>query len=288
VAIQGLRTTANFVANARPENWRQGISLLYINGMAPLTALTSLMKEKETDDPHYHWFEKSQQTYRTQISANLNNTDVTTTLALVSGALAFKLGDLLRIEATEEIVAVSADPTVDTGLAVTRGFAGSTKTALTVASQNPFAVHIGSCYEEGSLAPVGIAFDPTEEYNYTQIFRDTHEITGTAAQTNLRTGDEWKEQKRETLEKHSTGMEKAFFFGRRSLGTRNGKPLRTTGGVLQGIPTANKHTYSAAITMGDFEEDLYKMFQYGSNEKMGFCGNRALLTLNQLIRRPEG
>jgi hypothetical protein len=288
VAIQGLRTTANWIANARPESWRQNISLLYINGQAPLTALTTLMKEQETTDPHFHWFEKGQQTYRVQITTSLNNTDVTTSLVLTSGALAFKLGDILLIEHTNEIVVVSADPTADTGLTVTRGFAGTTKTALTIGSVNPFATHIGSCYEEGSLAPVGIAFDPTEAYNYTQIFRDTHEITGTAAQTEVRTGDEWKEQKREALEKHSFGMEKAFWFGVRSLGTRNGKPLRTTGGVLQGIPSGNKHTYSAAVTMGAFEEDLYKMFQYGSNEKMGFCGNRALLTMQQLVRKTGG
>ena len=288
MAIQGLRTTANFVANARAENWRQGISLLYINGQAPLTALTSLMKEKSTNDPHYHWFEKSQQTGRVQITANLNNTDLVTSMLVTSGALAYKTGDLLMVEHTNEIVAVRSDPVSDTALDVARAFAGSTVTALTVASANPFAVHIGSAYEEGSNAPVGIAFDPTEQFNYTQIFRDTHEITGTAAQTDLRTGDDWKEQKRETLEKHSLGMEKAFWFGKRSLGAKNGKPLRTTGGIIQALAAGNKHTYSTAVDMSDFEEDLYLMFRYGSNEKMGFCGNRALLTMNQLIRRTGG
>ncbi len=54
MAIQGLRnagitggtgTNNSFVAGERPLDWRTGILLLYPNGMAPLTALTSQMKK---------------------------------------------------------------------------------------------------------------------------------------------------------------------------------------------------------------------------------------------------
>jgi hypothetical protein len=288
MAIQGLRTTANFIANARPENWREGIMLLYPNGMAPLTALTSLMGSQSVDDPHYHWFEKAMQTRRVQITADLNNTDITTDVAVAAGALAFKEGDIFYVESTGELVYVAPNPSSDTVLTVIRGMSNSTKTALTVSGANPFMTCIGSAYEEASNAPVGIAFDPNEQVNYTQIFRNTHEITGTAAETNVRTGDEWKEQKRETLELHSIDMERAFFFGKKSVSIRNGKPWRTTGGILSTIPSANIHTYSTPITLDAFESDLVNIFAYGSNEKMAFGGSRGLITLQQMLRRSKG
>lgn len=288
MTIQGLRTTANFIANARPENWREGIMLLYPNGMAPLTALTSLMGSQSVDDPHFHWFEKAMQTRRVQIAADLNNTDVTTNIVVNAGALGFKDGDLFYIEATGEIVYVTPNPASDTTLTVIRGMANTLKTALTVASQNPYMTCIGSAYEEASNAPVGIAFDPNEQVNYTQIFRNTHEITNTAAETNLRTGDEWKEQKRETLELHSVDMERAFWFGKKSVSVRNGKPWRTTGGILGTIPSANIHTYNTAISLDQFENDLVNIFAYGSSEKMAFGGNRALITMQQMLRRSKG
>lgn len=50
MAIQGLRDTSNFVADQRPQNWREGIMLLYPNGKMPLLALTSVMKSRSVDD----------------------------------------------------------------------------------------------------------------------------------------------------------------------------------------------------------------------------------------------
>jgi hypothetical protein len=167
-----------------------------------------------------------------------------------------------------------------------RGFAGSTAATVTVLSENP-AVHVvGTAYEEGSAAPTGINFNPTKRYNYTQIFRDTLEMTRTASKTRLRTGDEVKEAKRECLEYHSIQMEKAFFWGRRSEGTLNGKPIRTTGGVISFIDSANVvDNTDGSFTMTELEGWMKRIFDYGSSEKAAFLGNTALLAINQCIRR---
>ena len=37
--------------------------------------------------------------------------------------------------------------------------------------------------------------------------------------------------------------------------------------------------------MEDLEEEAYRLFLEGSNEKMALCGNRAVLTINQLVRK---
>lgn len=289
MAIQGFRHTSNIVQDGRPLNWRAGILMAYPNGMMPLTGLTSLMKSEVTDDPEYNWWEKSMQTRRLALTTGIN--DSVTTLAFAGGgAFGIKAGDVLMSEETEELFFVSADPTSNTGLTVTRGFAGSTAAAIAVdGSENPFLVVVGSAYEEGSDAPTGVQFDPTKKFNYTQIFRNTFEATRTAMKTRVRTGDHVKEMKRECLELHGVDMERAFIFGRRFEGTRNGKPWRTTGGIIQTIPAENRRNwgteYSDGMNMEQLEEEAYRIFLEGSNEKLGFCGNRAVLTINQLVRK---
>lgn len=297
MAIQGLRDTSGFVTDQRPKNWREGIMLLYPNGKAPLTALTSVMKSKSVDDPEYNWWDKRFNTRRVKLSASITTTTQTVltvtaeTEGTSAGALTLKEGDILLVENTNEQLRVSGDPLTDTSITVSRGFAGSTAQTVTIstAGVNPNLLVIGSAYEEASQAPTGVNFDPVKRYNYTQIFRNTLEMSNTAVKTNLRTGDAVKEAKRETLELHSVDMERAFWFGKRSESTNNGKPIRTCDGIINVIDSGNIKTvttdYASGLTMTGLEEYLYNIFKFGSSEKMAFAGNRALLTIQQVIRK---
>ena len=47
----GMRGTGDWVADQRPMNWREQILYLYPNGMAPLTAILSMMSSEKVDDP---------------------------------------------------------------------------------------------------------------------------------------------------------------------------------------------------------------------------------------------
>lgn len=301
--IQGLRDTTNFVANERPENWRQGIMLLYPNSAraakAPLTALTSLMKEKSTDDPRFHWWEKELDDRRLEIdndvvlAAPAAGTIETIPLRANSNAITFVKGDLLYSEQTTEIMRVHSDPTSNTSITVVRGVAGSATAALDAngAGINPNLLCIGSAFEEGSLPPTGISYDPTEFFNYTQIFRKTFEITGTAAQTRLRTVDAITEAKRECLEYIGVDMERAFLLGRRFEGVLNGRPWRTTAGVINQIDANNIYAFDGdgtdpgVVRMVELEERMLELFRFGSYEKLALCGNRALLAIQQVVRR---
>jgi len=299
MAIQGLRTTANFVADQRPKNWREGILLLNPNGSTPLVGLTSVMKKRETDDPEFNWWEKALQTRRLQMASSataLTTSNTSITLDSTNGnGKSIKEGDLLRVMQTGEILRVAADPTSDTSIIVTRAWGDTAATAVntTTSGVNPMLLVIGSVYEEGSMAPTGINFDPTKKYNYTQIFRNTLEMTRTASKTRLRTGDAVKEAKRECLEYHGIDMERAFWLGDRKETTINGKPARSTGGFLwlltnyqSGANIKNAKTdHSSGVTMEGLEEYMYNIFKYGSKEKMAFCGNRSLLTINQIVRK---
>lgn len=285
MAITGLRTTANFGADVRPKNWREGIILQYPNGEFPLFALTSQMKKESTNDPEFNWFEKRLDARRLYSEAGVGDTS-TTTVAVRDGAKSVVAKTMLYVEATGEILIVTADPTSDTSLTVARGYAGTT--AKNIPAKANILV-IGTSFEEGSLAPTGQAYDPFKRYNYTQIFRRTLEMTGTAQKTKLRTGDEEKEAKREALEYISIDIERSMWFSNRSEDTFEGKPRRTMGGIMSQLPEANifdasKEAHPDGVSFSDLESWIKDLFKYGSSEKMVFCGDLALLTLQRIIR----
>lgn len=297
MAIQGLRDTEAFLAAARPQNWRQGIMLFDPNGMSPLLALTSLMKQKATDDPAFHWFEKELAAQRIQMAEDLDN--VETAITVTSGALQLKVGHILLVEESGELLLVTQDPTVDTLIpVVTRSFgdvAATAVAALTGASVNDRLLVVGNVYEEGSQAPSGIAYDPTDYFNYTQIFRDTLQITNTAARTNLRTGDAVREARREAAQYHGIGMERSLIFGERALTTLGGNAARTQGGILWQLTQRNSASikdaaadHGAGVQWQHIEDYLEECFRWGPSEKIGFCGNGALLTIQRAIRNAHG
>lgn len=297
MTIQGLRDTSNFVTDGRPKNWRAGILLRTPNGDSPLFALTAAMKSESVDDPEYNWWQKPMQTRRFTLGASLDSSGGSDNVTIVdnsastegfTGAKSLKEGDLLLVEESGELLYVNVDPTSETVVNVTRAYGSVAVTAVTYngASVNPNLLLIGSAYEEGSDAPDGRAYDPNKSYNYTQIFRNTFEHTRTASKTRLRTGDDVKEAKRETLELHSKDIEMAFFLGNRRETTKNGKPLRITGGLKSFIPTANiKAVPSQQLAMDQLEAYMEDIFAYGSSEKMAFVGNRAMTALNQCVRK---
>ncbi len=298
MAIQGLRGSSDFAADERPKNWREMIYHLFPNGNVPLTALTTKMKKRKVDDAEFNWWEKGREARRLLLdAANGDLTTTNTAIVLETGedATIFKDGDCFFVEGTSEIITLNGDPSAAEAMTVTRGAQGSTATALdaSLASTSPNLLYIGSMNEEGSLAPTGISLDPTKVYNYTQIFRDSLEMTRTAAKTRLRTADQITEAKRDCLETHAQGIERAFFLGGRSEGTKNGKPIRSSGGLNYYVNAYNSASniknvlsdYASGLTMEGLEEYLRLVFEFGSSEKLAFTGNLALKTIQQCVRK---
>lgn len=303
MAIAGLRNTNQFdIPNGRrPQNYRETLLRLYPNSggneKAPLTALTAVMKSEATTDPVYHWFTKQLQDRRIRLAADLaastGGTAGTITVdTTVSSAFAVKVGDLLMVEQSGEIVRVSSTPTSAGTVNVVRGFTlanGAATPALVDydgAGINPFLVVIGSAFEEGSSAPPPVSWDPIEIFNQTQIFRGTYGLTGTAQATTTRLGGEEAELKREALETFSVDMERGLWFGKKSTSILNGQPLRTTDGVLNHIPAANKRVVpNGELSYDWFESFSQDLFRYGSSEKMAFCGGGFLGAVAQMVRK---
>jgi len=323
MAFLGMRGNGDWVADARPKSWREGILMQYPNGAAPLTAILSKMGSSKVDDPEFNWWTKSLPTQRATVTGAY--TDAALATAYTSGAtlgatIYFKMSaaDVAQFrEGHQVLLRDASDYTVDVMAKVigrvVNGASSYIAAYLLEADDNSsagdlsdcdVALIVGNINSEGAGMPDAIAYDPIKWYNYTQIFRTPLEMTRTAMQTRLRTGDQYKEAKREALELHSIEMEKAFLFGIPTERTGvNGKPERTTLGIIPAIrgsyagmggPGGTVSNYTTAVgyagktwfEMGEawLDTQLEIIFRYGSSEKLAFCGSSVLLAINNLVK----
>lgn len=291
--IAGLRGTGDWGPDERPKNFRETILFLEPNGMSPLQSLLSKMGSESTDDPEFNWWEEKLTHCRLQVDTEAAAS--LTTLVIKSGSTALDAvaGDLFMVETaggmwTNEIVMVKTDPSVATALVVTRGAAGTTAAVITAGS---FMTKIGNAFAEGTLSPKATTRNPTKLKNYCQIFKTTYEITETAKVTKSRTGPVMEKDKKRKLFDIMRDMEMASIYGGASEGIgANGKPLRTTGGLLSFI-TTHRTNFGSGGT--DFNEDnlidfFAQVFNYdgqgAGNERLAFVGNTALTAINKLAR----
>ena len=313
----GLRATSDLATNERPQHWRAGILRLFPNGDMPLTALTSLMKSNKVSDPHFHWWTKGLPTQRASITGVY--TDAGLSNAYTSGGNA---GDTLFIKMSASDVAMfrtghqvllrdASNYAVDVVGKVTGVVAAGANSYVSVVlledddnsttndlSDADTILIIGNINPQGGTRPEAINQAPTEHDNYTQIFRNSLDLSRTLMETKLRTEDAYLEAKRDCLELHGIEMEKAFIWGIKSSGTGvNGKPEYTTGGLLEfiksngvvedfSLDTDSKYAGQTWLQAGDqwLDEHFEEVFRYGSDEKLAFCGSGALLGINRLAK----
>lgn len=289
MALPGMKSTADFTADERPRNWREGILRLAPRNNATLFSLTSMMKSERTTDPEFTWWEEPLFMYTFTLAGDL--LAGTTTFPLVSGGLRLKPGDTLKLGATGEVVRVLTVVS-DTSITVERARgAGGTPAGTAAAVDTPVGggtadatlIYIGSAYREGAGRSVGTSTAPTKQYNYTQIFRDPVEITRTAMQTtSYRTGDPFANDKQRTAHKHALGIERAFWFGSRYETMESSQPIRYTGGVTDFIPAANIYDAGGALSMSELLGQFQNMFAFGSGEKVAFGSVRMMTIISQL------
>lgn len=310
----GMRGTGDWVQDQRPKNWREGILFLYPNGEAPLTALTALMPSERTDDPEFNWWTKKlpqQGGAHTGVYMNSALSTAYTTAQAEGTTLYVKMAEAVASEfrAGHMVLLRKNDAygldRVAKVTAVTKAGANSYLTVVLKEADSGTAPNnlvgtnrvlcIGSVNPEGADRPAGISYDPVKFFNYTQIWRTPLSITRTAQKTKLRTGDAYKEMKREALELHAIEMERGFIYGVPSEVTgANGKPERTTGGIRHFIRThASQNVSDFKVDAGTgtwvakgkdwLNEKLELQFRYGPSERLGFCGSGALLGIQKLV-----
>ena len=311
--LLGLRGTTDFTTGQRPEDWRGMIARLFPNGDMPLTALTNTMKSSKAKDPRFHWSKKNLPSQNADLVDSGIYIDVSLATAYVSGgvtndvvyakiaaadmsnfrvghAISIRKGDDARGDVMTELQAKgvnylqlgllqNADTTVDLNVADVVGVRSNA---------NP----------EGGNRPDAISYRPEEFDNYTQIFRNSLDITRTAKETTLRTGDAYQEDKRDALELHGIEIEKGLIWGVKALLTgSNGKPKRYTDGLINTIKvnvSANVSDFRfdtafSGKTWAESGKDwldtrLETIFRYGDRIKFTFVGSLTLKAISDLAQ----
>lgn len=293
MAFAGLRGTGDWGTDERPKNFREYILWRDPNGMTPLTGLLAKMSSESTDDPEFAWWEEQLDQVRVQSDATGASAS-STSLGLTGGGLNLVAGDLLLVEKVDaatydnEIVEVSSVSS-DTAIVIRRAQSGTSAAAT---GTSAYLTKVGNRFAEGTVSPDVTSRNPTKLYNYCQIFKTAYELTNTAKKTNARTGDPLKNDKKRRSFDHAVAMELAFLFGQRHEDTgTNGKPRRATGG-LRSFITSNVTVFTTSPTLNQFIDAIAPCFDYSGsgagNERIVFCGNGALNSLNKLIAGSSG
>lgn len=296
MTLPGMKSTADFVADERPRNWRAGILVSSPRNNMPLFALTSMMKSESTDDYEFNWWEEKVFLYNFALTANITNS--ATTIPLAGNATKLKQGDMLVLNLTNEPIRV-VSITNDNSIEVLRAFTAYTKpdgtpvaagtgTAVAFATDAKLRL-IGSAYAQGASRPKGTSHNPIKRTNLTQIMRTSIELTRTAAQNNYRTGDPWKNDTRRALNQHGIACERAFWEGVKSETLEGGQPLTTTEGVctaMQNRAPQNIRTVTAGgVDMDEWESYMPDIFAFGNSEKVGWCSLKTMTIINQIVRK---
>lgn len=317
MAFLGMRGTGDWATNERPESWREMILLLYPNGSTPLTAMLSMLNSEQTSDPKYHWWTKR----LPDQAGDATNvyTDVALSSAYTSGGVE---GDVLYVNVSADtasemrakhqiMLRKTGDYRHDCRAKVLASHQNGSSSYIAIRlledadatydlDEADYIKVIGSMNPEGGEIPQALGYNPTEFENVTQIFRTALSITRTARRTRLRTADAYQEAKRECLELHAIEMEKSMLWGTYYVGVgENNKPERTTRGLINAIINSNDSTVSgfdletAAAYAGKtwlqageewLNDKLEEIFRYGSREKMGLIGSKALLGIQKLAK----
>jgi hypothetical protein len=235
----GVFNTSGFTTDLAAKSFARMIARIMPNGQAPLFGMTSMLPTETALQVEHGFFTKTMLFPSMNLDAAVAGAgDTVFTVASTSDVLP---GMLMRAESTGEVVIINSVLNA-TQVSVTRGV-GSTAGAI---ADNVNLYQTGNAFEESSVRPNALQINPVRITNYTQIFRNTWALSGSAQATQVIAGETTvAENRMDCAAFHAADIEKALFFGTKSTGTRNGQPFRTMDGLIN-IVRANAANYTVA------------------------------------------
>lgn len=254
--ILGMRTPDTLQSAAREEYWRKGISYLFPNGTAVLTALTSKMQTEKCTDQKFHWFTQEYNTRRGGCTLYTDADMGTLYGSTYSGSTGVTAGTVFYAKVAEEVASHFipnmqaqlrrignstniADPNVTlSAIVIGRTLNGdSSQIVLKALETDDGSAEfggsqilqdgaetdvvdisvVGSIFPDASGLPEAITRDATEWENYIQTCKTSLKLGRIAMKTYLRTGDISLQKKKESLQDHSVDIERTLWFGVKSL-----------------------------------------------------------------------
>ena len=290
----------------RPLSYREAAFKLVPESPSPFTFILSKLPSSTVTDPVFKIFEERLPVQAAKVEADvapeatqyaISTINFQATADVPEPAYAFKVGDLLKVEgdnagvvgSPREVVRIE---TIESGTQITamRYWGAGAQTNLPIMASTIMR-WVGSAYPEGDTAPRALSKRSKVVTNFTEIFKDTAGLSGTASATTFRPEKkQWPVLKMDALERHMIKLEEAFLHGvADEVPVQNARGeiemARTTAGVRTIVMEAGYyHDFQGALTIDVLEDRMQRVFTYGSKEKLGLTGYGALNYLNKLVR----
>jgi uncharacterized protein DUF5309 len=281
--VSGQRRTDNIASSQRVIDMHKPILLLEPNA-APITTITNSIynggRRAAARDILFKWHEDELESRSDAINNGAGYSSSATSLVVDTGAL-FTQDDLVNVPRTGEVFLVTAVST--NTLTVVRGVSGTGAAALV--DNDPVYV-IGSAAAEGDVSFAARTYNPAPVSNYTQIFRNSVEASGSEmAVANVSDPHDWPYQQRKVGIEHRKDIELALLLGRASAdaGDSSAGDRRATGGILS-FATSNSLDAGGTLTEAEFEQWLRGFFRYGSQSRTVFAAPLVVSVLNQFAQ----
>lgn len=266
--ISGIRATENINQDRRKYDVSDKLWLLDPD-QAVLAFFARKLAKKAVIDPEFRWFEKSSPARYSAVNYSTGYTTGDTVVTVDDGTV-YKAGQVVQnVTSGEQMRVVSA---TGNNVTFTRGWG---TTAATAIADNAVLVIIGNANAEGAALPTALTSQVTKVTNYTQIFREPLNVTGTEDATELYAGgNDLNELRREHLRLHMLDIERQFLFGELKEDTSlvgTSGPIRSTKGARSFITTnvAAIGSYTGILTQALFEDWIADIFAKGGDKRMG-------------------
>lgn len=254
------------------------------NGTAPLFAMLGMVPAKTVTNIIHGYWTKSMPFPKITLTADLA-VDTGTLMGVNEGIIP---GAILQSSTGENMLVTEV--VSETQLTTIRAFGQVPESALPAGE---VIYQIGNAHEQGSYRPVAINLQPELVNNYTQIFRNSWSLTGTAAKMQEYVGmGETAESRQDCAAFHNRDIETAIFFGQKKQTVYKNQVMTSMDGidaVIRQHAPQNIHTAGATTDYDQLENMLDSVFDVTSDPKIGnvrtvFTGAKGLKVINNIGR----
>lgn len=283
---------------------------------APLfSILSNRMQKRSTSDPEFKHLEDGETAHKGTLTGESGGaasslTTSGTTVIISNADNILQPNDIIHVPQNQtnnantlcrksgenlEVVSISGTNIVTVKRHATSAANVETKTTAT----NTLGwIMAGSASREGATSRDALQDTLGIGENYCQIFRESVEVTGSLAGTEMYGGSDLERQRNKKMLHTANNIERAMIHGVKARTFEAGKPKRTMGGLLywlefastlsdpdseiadysttndlvSGNHTSRVHFMNAALTEILWHRFLEYAFTYGNTDKLAFCG----------------
>ena len=234
---------------------------------------------KPTGNPKFESMYMAQQLRKDTVQANITSA---ATSVVVANAGQFRVYDTAFNPRTFESIFITDVDRATNTLTIVRGN-GTTAAAMNAADE---LYVTGSASPEGDSRLSAVGQQPTFDYNYTEIFRHSVEVSRTQLNTDEYGPNDVHEEKRRKWNLMMMEIEARFLTGGRHIINSGDDVIRFTQGLIPALGTgAHVLNQAGNILKSELDAYLEPRFSYGSDTgtKVGLCNLMFLRVLNQMV-----